>query len=204
MDNVFLFISLSVMNWLHLITTVVWIGGIGTNLLILMPSMRESLEPPMMGKLMGAVMKRFRSLVYASIVVLGVTGILMNFLNENYLGLLRFGNLWSQIALIKHIFTAALIFLAVYAFEGLGPKSLQTCCKRPFTGTSSSSKVADQACHHRFNHGHYNPPLDRYSNSYFIESLVCSSILRTSPLPYYNIQYFIYNSLIQRHLRVIL
>ena len=93
MDNVFLFISLSVMNWLHMIATVVWIGGIGTNLLVLMPSMRESLEPPMMGKLMGAVMKRFRRLVYVSIFVLSVTGVLMNLLDENYLGLMKLGNL---------------------------------------------------------------------------------------------------------------
>ncbi len=83
------------------------------------------------GELMGAVMKRFRSLVYASIVVLGATGILMNFLNENYLGLLRFGNPWSQISLIKHIFTVALIILAVYAFEGLGPKVSRLATKGP-------------------------------------------------------------------------
>ncbi len=131
MNDILKLISLSILNWLHLIATVVWIGGIGTNLLILMPSMRESLEPPMMGKLMGAVMSRFRRLVYVSIFVLGVTGILMNLLNENYLGLLRFGNLWSQITLIKHIFTAALIFLAVYAFEGLGPKVSRLAVKGP-------------------------------------------------------------------------
>ncbi len=131
MDNVFVFIALSVMNWLHLIATVVWIGGIGTNLLVLMPSMRESLEPPMIGKLMGAVMRRFRRLVYASIFVLGVTGVLMNLLDENYLGLMKLGNLWSQITLIKHIFTAALIFLAVYAFEGLGPKVSKLAVKGP-------------------------------------------------------------------------
>ena len=131
MDNVFVFISLSVMNWLHMIATVVWIGGMGTNLLVLMPSMRESLEPPMMGKLMGAVMRRFRRLVYASIFVLGVTGVLMNLLDENYLGLMKLGNLWSQITLIKHIFTAALIILAIYAFEGLGPKVSRLAVKGP-------------------------------------------------------------------------
>ncbi len=131
MTDIFKLISLSILNWLHLIATVVWIGGIGTNLLVLMPSMRESLEPPMIGKLMGAVMRRFRRLVYASIFVLGVTGVLMNLLDENYLGLMKLGNLWSQIALIKHIFTAALIILAIYAFESLGPKVSKLAVKGP-------------------------------------------------------------------------
>ncbi len=131
MNDIFKLISLSILNWFHLIATVVWIGGIGTNLLVLMPPMRETLEPPMMGKLMGAVMRRFRRLVYACIFVLGVTGVLMNLLDENYLGLMKLGNLWSQIALFKHIFTAALIFLAVYAFEGLGPKVSRLAVKGP-------------------------------------------------------------------------
>ncbi len=131
MDNIFVFISLSVMNWLHMIATVVWIGGITINLLVLLPSIRETLEPLPAGKLMGAVMRRFRRLVYASIFVLGVTGVLMNLLDENYLGLMKLGNLWSQITLIKHIFTVALIILAVYAFEGLGPKVSRLAVKGP-------------------------------------------------------------------------
>lgn len=113
---------LSAMNWLHLLATVVWIGGMSTNLLVLFPSMKQGLEPPAIGRLMGIVMKRLRSLVYASIVILAVSGIVMNLLNEHYLGLFQFGNLWSMLTLIKHIFTLALVVLAVYAFERLGPK----------------------------------------------------------------------------------
>ncbi|MGQ9469701.1 MAG: hypothetical protein ACUVTD_07800 [Nitrososphaerales archaeon] len=55
--------------------TVIWIGGMATNLLVLLPSMREALEPPIMGKLMGSVMKRFRPLVYASMIILVASGI---------------------------------------------------------------------------------------------------------------------------------
>ncbi|NIM58003.1 MAG: hypothetical protein GTO16_03540 [Candidatus Aminicenantes bacterium] len=75
-----------------------------------------------MGKLMGSVMKRFRSLVYASMMLLAVTGIVMNLLNKSYLGVFRFGNLWTLVTLIKHIFTVPLVILAVYALEILAPK----------------------------------------------------------------------------------
>lgn len=125
-------IVLSASNWLHLLATVVWIGGMSTNLLILFPSLKEGLEPPAVGRLMGIVMKRFRSLVYASMCILAVSGVVMNLLNTNYLGLLQFGNLWSVLTLIKHIFTLVLVVLAVYAFEGLGPKVAKAAAKGPF------------------------------------------------------------------------
>lgn len=124
-------ILLSGVNWLHLIATVFWIGAASTNLLILLPSMKEVLEPPSMGKLMGAVMKRFRTLVYISMVVLGVTGIVMNLLNKNYLGPFQFTNLWSWVTLIKHVFTAVLIILVIYAFERFAPKVSRLAAKGP-------------------------------------------------------------------------
>lgn len=139
-DN-FTLILLSGVNWLHLIATVVWIGGIFTNSLVLLPSTKEALEPPAIGRLMGVVMKRFRILIYTSMVVLGVTGVLMNLLNENYLGFMRFGNLWSQVTLIKHIFTIALIILAIYAFEGLAPKVSKLAAKGPSPDLSRLQKL---------------------------------------------------------------
>lgn len=124
-------IVLSGVNWLHLIATVFWIGAASTNLLILLPSMKEVLEPPSMGKLMGQVMKRFRTIVYISIVVLGVTGIVMNLLNKNYLGPFQFTNLWSWLTLIKHVFTAVLVILVIYAFERFAPKVSRLAAKGP-------------------------------------------------------------------------
>jgi len=131
MSEIFTLIILSAVNWLHLIATVVWIGAMAFNLLILLPSMRETLEPPTMGKLMGTVMKRFRTFVYASMVVLAVTGVVMNLLNKSYLGILLMGNLWSIVTLIKHIFTAALVITAIYAFEGLAPQVSGLAAKGP-------------------------------------------------------------------------
>lgn len=129
-DSVKLFL-LSGVNGLHLIATVFWIGAVSTNILILLPSMKKALEPPVMGRLMGAVMKRFRTLVYISMVTLGVTGIVMNLLNKNYLGFMKLGNTWSIITLIKHVFTAVLVILVLYAFESLAPKVSRLAAKGP-------------------------------------------------------------------------
>ena len=90
----------SVLNFFHLFATVAWFGAMTTNAFILMPSIGTTLEPPVAGKLMGAVMKRFRIVVYASIVVLIVTGILMT----DGMKFMQFTSLWSIIYSIKHIF----------------------------------------------------------------------------------------------------
>src|SRR3990170_9015846 len=93
-----------------------------TNLFVLLPSIRETLEPAIVGKLLGAVMRRFRRLVYGSIILLVFSGLVMTVLNRSYLGSLQFGNAWTQVILIKHVFIVALIVLAVYALEVLAPK----------------------------------------------------------------------------------
>ncbi len=124
-------ILLSVINWIHLFAVAVWIGGITINLMIVLPSIREALEPALMGKVMGAVMKRFRVWVYISIVLLVVTGFGMMRFNMNYMGFAQFGNVWSVVSLIKHIVTLIMIILAVYAFEGLARKVAKVAAKGP-------------------------------------------------------------------------
>jgi uncharacterized membrane protein len=124
-------ILLSVVNWIHLFAVAVWIGGMATNLMIVLPSMREALEPAAMGKLMGAVMKRFRVWIYISIVLLIITGFGMMRFNTNYMGFAQFGNVWSAVALIKHVVTLIMIIIAVYAFEGLARKVAKVAVKGP-------------------------------------------------------------------------
>ena len=131
MSDVAKLILLSAMNWLHLVAVVVWIGAMISNVLTLLPSARENLEPPVMGRLMGAIMKRTRRLVYASIIVLLVTGVIIMLLNKHYLGLLDLGNSWTAFLLVKHIFVAILIILGVYMFEVLAPKLGRMAAKGP-------------------------------------------------------------------------
>ena len=128
MDNLIL---ASIVNFLHLFATVAWFGASTTNAFILMPSIRESLEPPAAGKLMGAIMKRFRVLVYINIGVLIVTGIGITGVGKNSAGYMQFNNLWHTISSIKHIFTIIIVVLVIYAFEGLGRKVSRLAVRGP-------------------------------------------------------------------------
>jgi len=59
---------------LHLVAGIVWMGGMTFMLIALRPAALEVLEPQVRARLMGAVWRRFFSLVMGAIVVLLFTG----------------------------------------------------------------------------------------------------------------------------------
>ena len=124
-------VLLSVVNWLHLMATVTWIGAMITNALAVLPAASESLDPPTMGRFIGSMMKKVRRLTYISIIVLILTGGIMMTQNAQYLGLFEFGNLWTILLLVKHIFIVCLVVLAIYAFEVVAPKVGRIAAKGP-------------------------------------------------------------------------
>ena len=126
----------SVLNFFHLFATVAWFGALTTNAFVLMPATRESMEPPAVGKLMGAVVKRLRILIYTSMGVLIVTGIFMT----SSLKFFEFDSLWSMIHSVKHIFIIILVILGIYAFEGLGRKVSRLAQKGPSPELASLQK----------------------------------------------------------------
>jgi uncharacterized membrane protein len=65
----------SLVAWVHIATVVVAIGGAAFVLLMLRPLALRTLEPPIAGRLMGAVQARFRWVQWAAIVLFIVTGI---------------------------------------------------------------------------------------------------------------------------------
>jgi len=122
MDNIFV---KAFIDWLHIMATVAWIGGLFTNIFILRPSVFKALSPAIAVKFMGIVMKRFRIMVYTSIVILGVTGIPLKIINENYINIINFENNWEIISFIKHICFGILVIMAVYSFEIITPKMMK-------------------------------------------------------------------------------
>ena len=124
-------VTLSILNWFHLLATVVWMGGIFINNLAVSPSARESLEPMVMGKFMGSYIKKFRVLAYISMGILIVTGVIMTIMNPHSGSAATISNLWSQFTLVKHIFVVILIILGIYLVEVLIPKIGRLSAKGP-------------------------------------------------------------------------
>jgi uncharacterized membrane protein len=143
-------VALSVLNFLHLLATVAWIGGMATNILVTLPSTREILEPAVSGRFIGAVMKRFRRLVYGSLITLLLSGVPLTLLNENFVGLWQFNNAWSQVILIKHFTVTAVVLLAVYSFDVLTPKIAKLAAKGPSPELLKAQKLQSRLAYTGF------------------------------------------------------
>lgn len=127
MDNIVLF---SLMNWFHLMATVIWIGGVTTIFLLVHPVASKTLDPSSAGKIMMGITKRMRSYVYLCIVLFIGTGIVMQMMDANYVGL-NLKDSWTLILLIKHFLTVIFIIIAIYIFQGLMPKMMKLSEKGP-------------------------------------------------------------------------
>ncbi|HLA50714.1 MAG TPA: DUF4149 domain-containing protein [Thermodesulfobacteriota bacterium] len=118
-------VILAASYWLHLIATVVWIGGITFILFIAIPSAKHVLGGDA-GKLMGEISKRFTPLANYSILFLVITGIALTGLNKQFSGIGVFENKWTLILAIKHIIVLSMVVIHFYRGLALNPKIART------------------------------------------------------------------------------
>jgi uncharacterized membrane protein len=111
---------LIVSYWIHLVASVIWIGGIAFVLFIAIPKAKQVLGAEA-SKLMVEFGKRFTLLVNYSIAFLALTGIALISLNRAPLAGEIFEKRWMIIA-IKHIVFLAMIIIHFYRGLVLAPK----------------------------------------------------------------------------------
>jgi len=104
----------ALVTFFHDLFTVIWIGGLLTMGVILLPSVRKVLGKGEQTKaLMDSIQRRLRILVVISIVGLLITGALLSRRAPAFQGLFRFGNPYSLVLGIKHALTLAMIVIAI-------------------------------------------------------------------------------------------
>jgi len=114
---------LALSHFIHVMGTVVWIGGILMTLLIILPGTKTALEsPPIVGKLMKEIAKRFTPMANISIILIIVTGIIIYYYDKNYTSYLDLENRWNMMIALKHVFVATMIMIHFYRGLLLNPK----------------------------------------------------------------------------------
>lgn len=111
--------------WLHLIATVIWIGGIFFILFIAIPSARQVLSGEA-GKLMGEISRRFTPIANYSIITLIVTGIALTAVNKQFSEIGNFDNNWILVLIIKHFLVLGMVTVHFYRGLVLTPKIART------------------------------------------------------------------------------
>ena len=109
-------IVFALVTFLHDLFTVVWIGGLITLGLTVIPSAKKALgKGPQTKKLMEVIQKRHSVWVYGSLVGLMLTGLLQANRAPEFQGLFSFGNAYSAVLATKHILGLVMITTEIRA-----------------------------------------------------------------------------------------
>jgi uncharacterized membrane protein len=121
--------ALTIAYWLHMLATVIWIGGITTVSLFLIPISQKTLSREHYAALIDQIGERLNSIGWFSLALLMVTGLIQMSANPNYGGFLAITNRWGVAILLKHlVFGATIIstaFLTWKVFPALRRSALR-------------------------------------------------------------------------------
>lgn len=110
---------LTLSYWIHLLATVVWLGGLALMGLVAWPALQQQ---TVAANHWLELQKRFTPWINGSLVILLITGFVQMTNDPNYDGFLQVGTLWAQAILVKHIAVGAMILIGAYVQWRLHPE----------------------------------------------------------------------------------
>lgn len=113
--------ALTLFYWLHMLGTVLWVGGMVTANWLVGPPAWKILDPVTYRRLMGSIQRRLLNMGWFSLLLLGGTGLMQLAANPHYSGFLVITNLWAVAILIKHLAYGVMVLITAYLTWGLNP-----------------------------------------------------------------------------------
>lgn len=136
---------LALSYWLHLLATVVWLGGLTVMVGIAWPAVRRQL---LATEQWLALRRQLQPWANASLVVLWLTGLLQMTADDNYEGFLVLeGNAWAQAILVKHLAVLGMMGFGLYIQWRLYPAAERLALlseKRPEAAAAGRERLAHQ------------------------------------------------------------
>lgn len=112
---------LAILYWLHMLATVIWIGGLAALALVVLPAARHSLTAETYSTFLLRLDIRLQRLGWLSLGVLVVTGMFQMSAHPRYEGFLAITSPWAGAILIKHAVIGLMVALSAYLTWGLFP-----------------------------------------------------------------------------------
>ena len=110
---------LSLVYAVHMLATVVWIGGLIYQSAFLLPAIQSFPNP---GLLLERLRTRFQPIAWLSLAALVGTGLIQMATHPQYGGLLAIENTWAKAILLKHIAIIGMVVTGAYQSFVLYPK----------------------------------------------------------------------------------
>lgn len=128
--------ALTIAFWLHMAATIVWIGGLFYQAVVVNPALQSRAADR--GPLLEAMRRRFLPLAWLSLAVLIGTGLIQMSGSPNYEGLFSLANPWSRAIFTKHLAVAAMILVAAYQTWVLTPRMARLALKNEAGATDEA------------------------------------------------------------------
>jgi uncharacterized membrane protein len=114
--------ALSIAFWLHMLATVLWIGGLVVLSLLVLPAARKTLELTAYASLLADIERRLDPLGWFSILILIASGMIQMSASPQYEGFLSIRSLWSGTILVKHLLFVIMVTISGYITWGVMPQ----------------------------------------------------------------------------------
>jgi uncharacterized membrane protein len=135
---------LTLSYWLHLLSTVVWLGGLTLMAVVGWPAVRRQLLESDQWALL---LRRFTPWANGSMIMLWVTGFLQMSGDPNYDGFLAVSSLWAQALLIKHVAVLGMMAFGIYVQMRIHPALARLALleqKRPAMAQAERQELAQR------------------------------------------------------------
>lgn len=106
--------ALTLAFWLHMAATIIWIGGLFFQAVVLTPVLSKTTAPEVWQPLLRQFRRRFQPLAWMSLAVLVATGLVQMEASPFYQGFLVISNRWADAILAKHMVILLMVGAAVY------------------------------------------------------------------------------------------
>ncbi len=132
---------LALSYWIHLLATVIWLGGMALMALVAWPALRRgTLE----SNQWFVLQRRFLPWANVSLVILLITGFVQMTNDVNYSGFLVVDSIWAWAMLLKHIAYVGMVLITVYMQAVLYPAMKRMAIlveKRPSLAQGEQNKL---------------------------------------------------------------
>ncbi len=119
---------------LHMLSTVVWIGGLSALVILVLPVAQRVLDLKTYAAFVENIQRRFDPLSWFCLILLGGTGLFQMSANPNYHGFLAITNRWAVAILLKHGVFLGMIavnaYISGWVLPGLRRAALRLAKKR--------------------------------------------------------------------------
>lgn len=106
--------ALSLSYWIHMVATVIWLGGLLSITFVILPFIQKKMDGTEKGKILDSLQQYLNTIGWFCLILLIGTGMFQMSSHPSYQGFLAIENNWAVALFIKHIFIVLMVIVMGY------------------------------------------------------------------------------------------